>query len=165
MSIYLTSKQDVLAYLSVAAGVTVAAADVTLGVPRATTSGEQTTYNANTRITVEFTPSSTVGTGKRVVWYNRIDLSEFTFVNKKGNKAVDGTNTAGMLPFLKKISGIPFGADDLVDHTATANSDGTITFQMEAKSDSYGWIGNVTIDFSDSILINNAFVDNTLPGF
>jgi len=166
MSIYLESKADLAAMLSVAAGVLIAASDIQTGNPKVTTADEKTQFSRNTRISVGFLESSTVGTSARVVYYDRLDLAPLAKANLHGAKVSPGSNLAAMIPVIRNYTGAVLTADDLVEHSAVLNdTTGVITFQLEAKSTSLGWYGSGTLTFEGAASIETAFSDDRLPGF
>lgn len=166
MSIYVSSQADLAAMMSVAAGVVVAVSDLVFGVPKTTTTAEQTQYSRNTKINIAFANTSTVGVGSRTLYYDRLDLAPLQLANLKGAKASSGANLAAMIPVIKNYTGAVVDANDLAEASSTLNTDtGGVEFVMTARSTSLGWIGTGTLKFDLPATMASEFPDDRLSGF
>lgn len=166
MSIYVSSQTDLAAMMSVAAGVVIAASDLTFGTPHATTTAEKTQYGSNTKISVAFKTDSTVGVGSRTLYYDRLDLAPLQLANLHGAKVSAGANLAAMIPVIRNYTGAVVDANDLQEASTTSNeTTGAVEFVMTAKSTSIGWFGTGTLKFDGPAPIASAFADDKLPGF
>jgi hypothetical protein len=166
MSIYVSSQADLAAMVSVAAGVVVAVSDLVFGTPHPTTTAEKAQYGRNTKIAVNFAPASTVGTGSRTLYYDRLDLAPLQLAVLFGAKASGGANLAAMIPVIKNYTGAVVSASDLVETSSTVNPDtGGVEFVMTAQTNSLGWLGTGTLKFDPPAPIATAFTDDKLPGF
>lgn len=164
MSIYVTSEVDLLAMINTASGLTFASNELVYGVPHVTTTQEAADSGHNTKLAVSIDTASTKGTGWRNVFFDRLDLAVLGKYDYTTLVLTEGLTTAQMITLLKKWTGIPFTANDLVSRTATKNSN-TVSFVVEAKPTSLGWFGTHTLTYQTPADISTAFPDDTLNGF
>lgn len=166
MTIYVSSQADLAAMLSVAAGVVIAASDLIFGIPKPTTDAEKTQYGRNTKLKVRFADTSTVGTGERIVYYDRLDLAPLALANFTKAKISEGANLAAVIPVIKNYTGAIVNSSDLAEAATYKNPDTLgIEFVATALSDSIGWTGSVLLKFDPPQAIASAFWDDRLNGF
>lgn len=166
MTIYVSSQADLAAMLSVASGVVIAATDLVFGIPKPTTTAEKAQYNRNTKLKVRFANTSTVGTGERIIWYDRLDLAPLALTNFFGAKVSSGANLAAMIPVIKNYTGAVVDSSDLAEASTYVNPDTLgVEFLATALPTSIGWTGSVLFKMDPPQPIASAFFDDKLNGF
>lgn len=164
MTIFARSKGDLAKMLSVAAGVTIAEADIIYGEPRPTTSEEITKYGRNTAIVLKMAATSSVAKGAAVVYYDRTQLAPLAGFNLLGNLFDAGVPFNVWLPRLIKLINVQFETTELVPHDSV-DVDGATGLQLEATSTSIGWLGSVMMKVPGYPDIATAFNGDKLTGF
>lgn len=164
MSIYVSSKADLVAMVNVATGQTFVEADLILGKPRAATAAEITTYGKNTALPVNSSPTSIKTIGQTVIYYDRLDLKSLENIDLTSCICPDGVALAAWLPVVVGYLNIPLTAAHLVEHASTTVN-GKVNVQLEATAASHGWTGTVTLKFGGYADIATAFNGDTLTGF
>lgn len=164
MSIYVSSKADLVAMVNVATGQTFVEADLILGKPRAATAAEITTYGKNTALPVNSSPTNTKSVGASVIFYDRLDLKSLENIDLTSSACPDGVALAAWLPVVIGYLNIPFAVAHLVEHSSVMVN-GKVNVQLEAIAASHGWFGSATLKFGGYADITTAFNGDTLNGF
>lgn len=164
MSIFVTSVADLIAMINVASGVTFTASDLVFGTPRPATSAEITKYGKNTAVAVRASDTTTLVSGFTTFFYDRLDLKTLENFDLTTCLCADGLSTAAWAPVVTSYLNVPFNVAHLIEH-ASVTVLGRVNVQLEATSNSLGWIGTGTLKFGGYPDIATAFTDNKLTGF
>lgn len=160
MSVYLSTKTDILAVLSAAAGVTLVDADLTLGPVTPTVVGDNTP--ANSKMIVWISPSNASYKGGRQVFFDRLNLADCSKIPQWPQDTFPvGTSVYSMFASLKSSLGINFDTSDLVETFVTVDT-GVYSVMLQAKSDSLGWIGQYKFILPTPPQLSTAFNNNIL---
>lgn len=123
----------------------------------------------NTKAVIYAANSNTIYKGSTIVYYDRLDLAMLANLGpldrtKYVQVADVDVSIYSMLDLIRDAVGIQFTTDDLVETQTTAGDDGTLV-TLTAKTNSIGWVGTVTLQFSGLPNIINAFNGRALIGF
>lgn len=124
--------------------------DVVFGLPVVTTA-----HSRNTKVVI--TPTNpTKHTGKRTIYYNRLDLSGIvTRLGVNGDNLPIVADTHELLPFIAQQFDVLLTKDDIILEVLSGEP-----YILNAKLTSLGWYGSVTLGVGDGVVFEVLQLDD-----
>ncbi|MNQ32313.1 hypothetical protein D3C85_457140 [compost metagenome] len=166
MSVFINSKQAVIDYINaVNAPVRITPTNVKLSKPYEVSGGRYATQTLkNTWSIVEPDGTPLTFRGRKVIFYNRLDLADFArFRPVRPLKAPKPTSVHGMLAAIQYYFAIKLSVDDVEDDPTNLDVDGVGTVTVRAKATSPLWIGSITFDVLPGGLPLEEYLTNITP--
>jgi hypothetical protein len=163
MSLYVTPKQSILDAANALNGTSLLLTDIAFETPKAAPDDVVTTTGKNTQVRIN--GNGKTWTGTVVVNYNRLKLSDIITLTSNTLRVAALTSTLEVMNYLNYFYGMALTADDIKDEPVTLNENGSGTVTINAKPDSYGWIGSVTLNLvKGDAIVDFAVTDLSLDG-
>ena len=160
MSIYSTSKADLLDLVKQLTSVTFLDSDLIFSPPKV---NADVTKVENTQIRMTIAASNASFEGSDVLFYNRLDLARLANYPAPDYPPLSqtGTSVYTLLPAIKSSMGLDFTTDDLVETIVTNPGTGEVIL-LKAKPTSLGWVGEFTLPLGVKPLLSSIFVSDTI---
>lgn len=163
MSLYVTPKQSILDAANTLNGTSLLLTDIAFETPKVAPDDVVTTTGKNTQVRIN--GNGKTWTGTVVVNYNRLKLSDIITLTSNTLRVAALTSTLEVMNYLNYFYGMLLTTDDIKDEPVTLNEDGSGTVTINAKPDSYGWIGSVTLNLvKGDAIVDFAVTDLSLDG-